>query len=1133
MGRVLGPLHPRGVPDSDRMNPRNQAPHHSGKTARGLLARQTSGVYARNTSVRAKRNMKLQTKTSLIVGSIFAASCLLVLGLFHQVILREFKILEIRQSRRNMARLQEALQQSVRALIDHSKDWGWWEEVYAFVDHPSPQFIEDNLTYQTIAPLGFRHIGFLNSRLELVHGIETDNAQEEVTQLSGVVKSILVETKVFKNVLSNGNEDVGAFATMGGKTFIVAASPIKRDGAERTNGVIFITREVDAAFLDKIKQMTKVDFIANADGRDTRPSREAASLITEAKAFSGVDLREQPEQMLGFSTVHDLAGQPFLSLEASFPRDIYRNAVATERFFGGMFLVIFAASGTAIVLLMRTFVVSPVRRLGSTLQEITVQSDFGGRVEVQSSDEIGALGRKINETLGTLQHALGVAEQAQHVAEAANRSKSSFIAKVSHELRTPIHSITGMLRILLKEERSSAKRNYIMMARNSAYGLLETINEILDFSKAEANKLTLETIEFNPHEVIREALQTVGPRVEEQGSLDTIVEICQGIPDKVYGDPLRLRQVLVNLLGNATKFTKEGHIGLKVNILETDGPKVLLEMRVFDTGVGIPEDRLERIFEPFGQADESMSRRFTGTGLGLTIVKQFVEAMNGTVAVESTLGIGSQFILTIPFESCPDARPVICKPTLNQSRVALIDRQRVAIGRLASGLRETGYEPEIFSSDDSASLEELANNVARYGLLIVTSEALKRSRVFDLIVNARTRDTTPIVAILSPFEISVRERLIALEVPFVVTRPISLLEILGVVSGDISPNSEAWDDAEDTFLHAERPLEILVADDAATNRIILTELLRDAGHHVVCVENGVEMVARVRESLEGARNAPRFDLVLTDVQMPLLDGLSATSQIRELEKELGASQHLPIVAVTAHAMTEETSRMRQFGVDDVVTKPLDPLKLGDVIQRLTRQRGIPSPEEAPQHPATPSLSLSELTELAARLWRQVARRKSDVRELFGLGEDPCTPEELRRVLDVADVMDRSGDSVRRTLLIFRGFLDCFREQVVALGHAKHSGDLGQIQFASHALKGLLLDVGAHISGELASSIERDCKKGDFDLRSPSIAQLTKQTLMVSRLVAQITRLVESGARGNPSENAIMSQNSIAQVAHDS
>jgi signal transduction histidine kinase/CheY-like chemotaxis protein/HPt (histidine-containing phosphotransfer) domain-containing protein len=752
----------------------------------------------------------------------------------------------------------------------------------------------------------------------------------------------------------------------------------------------------------------------------------------------------------------------------------------------------------------------PLNIMAKRLSSVSPDQLSAHMLDDSRSDELGVLARVFNGLMASLSASYIDLKHAKDAAEQANKAKSSFIAKVSHELRTPIHSITGMLRILLREERASGKRNYIMMARNAAYGLLETINEILDFSKAEAGKLILERVEFSLHDAVREAMQTVGPRIEEKGSLETIVEMPQGIPDKVWGDPLRLRQVLVNLLGNATKFTKQGHIGLQVAMHACNAQRVLIEMTVFDTGVGIPADRLDHIFEPFGQADESVSRLFTGTGLGLTIVKQFIEGMGGTVRVESQLGVGSRFILNIPFERAAESTPVVYKPALSSARVALLDGDSAVIERFSHDLEESGYIPEIVRCDNPLELAALAKSINQYGLIIVTSEAMKHSQVFDLVVDLRGREAVPVVSVLSPFEISVRERLLALEVPFVVTRPTSLLDVLGVVSGAVSLSSEAWEDAEDWSLQLSRPLEVLVADDAQTNRIILTELLRDAGHNVVCVENGLEMVTLVKDSLEGVPGTPVFDIVLTDVQMPLLDGLSATSQIRALERELGTKRPLPIVAVTAHAMTDETSRMRNFGVDDVVTKPLDPLRLGQVIQRLTgQQSSTPMQSQSGQStPTTPDKNLTDtqLAELGLRMWTKLATRDDSVSELFGLSEEPSSPEDFQRVLDLGDVLERSGNSVRRTLLIFRGFLDCYREQLQKLNDAKQSKSAEELRFASHALKGLLLDIGARASGGLASSIEQLSKDGQGEEGCNLVGNLTKQALLVARLVAQIEQV---------------------------
>jgi CheY-like chemotaxis protein len=345
------------------------------------------------------------------------------------------------------------------------------------------------------------------------------------------------------------------------------------------------------------------------------------------------------------------------------------------------------------------------------------------------------------------------------------------------------------------------------------------------------------------------------------------------------------------------------------------------------------------------------------------------------------------------------------------------------------------------------------------------------------------------------------------------TRPVSLLDILGLLSGEVEPNQDGWQDAEVTVLNADHPLEILVADDAQTNRIILTELLRDAGHNVVCVENGIEMVARMKDTFECAPGTRPFDIILTDVQMPLLDGLNATSQIRALEQEHGVKSRIPIVAVTAHAMTEETSRMRQFGVDDVVTKPLDPIKLGEVIQKLTGKGSKAA--QTSSRSALPLMSSSQLAELGLRLWTQLARRDSEVSEIFELTNNGSSPEDFQRVLDIMDIIDRSGDSVRRSLLIFRGFLDCFRQQLQSLNDAKQEMNLDELRFASHALKGLLMDVGARTSGELASLIEQLCKVGKTQEAAAHVSKLVKQVLLVSRLISQIAEAADSENAGNP------------------
>lgn len=1061
--------------------------------------------------------MKLQAKTTLIVASSFIAAGALVVGLFTKIILSEFEKLEDLQVADNMSRVEEAFKQEVVALLSRGKDWAMWDDAHSFVANANNEFIEANLTYQILEPLEFEHVAFFNKDLKLVHGVRVDRRAESAVPLPPDFIQYLFTSSAFQNAPKR--DQLGGFISIGGQNFILAITQVTDSaGQAEPSGFLVITKEVTDEFVGRLAHMTRVRLVALQPARNPQPHVTGAP-FDYSRAFVRLPVLKAHDFIKATCNIYDVVGAPFLTLQASFDRSLYFSALDTRRFFSGMFALVCVSLCCVVLLLMRLMVVGPIKRLVFELAEISGSSDFGRTIKLVSRDELGTLTNQINDTLRSLEQSLERAEKAQQSAEMANKAKTSFIAKVSHELRTPIHSITGMLRILLKEERASAKRNYIVMARNSAYGLLETINEILDFSKVEAGKLVLERIEFSIHDVIREAIRTVGPRIEEKGSLEAFVEIPQGIPDKLIGDPLRLRQILINLLGNATKFTKAGQIGLHVSKREIDrAGAVLLELTVSDTGVGIPADRLDYIFEPFGQADESVSRMFTGTGLGLTIVKQVVEGMGGTVRVESEFGVGSRFILNIPFVIAHGAQPLVHRLELKRPRIVIFGSNSIVEQQYAKMLAEEGFTAEIIRADDLGRINEISGNTSQYGMIIATSEALKRSRIFDLVVELRGRGALPVVAVLSAFEISVRERLLALNVPFVVTRPISTFDILGFVSGQYSLQEDVWQDAEDTSLQSERPLEILIADDAQTNRIILTELLRDAGHNVVCVENGEELVAKISDSFNHISGAPQFDLVLTDVQMPLLDGLSATAKVRAMERSSGAYAHLPIVAVTAHAMTDEIGRMRQYGVDDIVTKPLDPIKLGEVIRKLTgqqtRERCSRASGEQKQ-----ALSPTELYDLGLRLWAQVARHGDDMMRLFALSEDPSSPEDFQRVLDIADVVERSGDSVRRTLLIFRGFLESFRGQLQKLGEAKQERNAEKLRFVAHALKGLLLDVGGRASGNLASSIEQMCKDGAAEEAYGHVSTLTNQVLLVARLIAQLTDSVST----SPSQQAGVSQ----------
>jgi CheY-like chemotaxis protein/HPt (histidine-containing phosphotransfer) domain-containing protein len=340
-------------------------------------------------------------------------------------------------------------------------------------------------------------------------------------------------------------------------------------------------------------------------------------------------------------------------------------------------------------------------------------------------------------------------------------------------------------------------------------------------------------------------------------------------------------------------------------------------------------------------------------------------------------------------------------------------------------------------------------------------------------------------------------------------RPISLEDVLLVVSEQLTIDEESWSNDDEASLVASRKLRVLIADDAETNRIILSSMLEDAGHHVTCVENGLDLVASLKGQIEGDLASGRFDIVLTDIQMPLMDGITATQKIRSLEQSTGRPCHIPIVAVTAHAMNDEISRMRGCGVDDVVTKPIQPTELARVLAELaghvsgSSAAAVQTIQEPTDTLSGESAGVSDevanLQDIAYRAWR-LLRQESTISD-FELLDDEVSFVEI---FDIADVFMRSGESVRRTMLILRAFDSSFKSPLAELTHAKSGRDVDLLRSAAHALKGLLLDVGAVTSGKLASTIETCCKEDRFDDAAALVTPLLNQVLSIAGLVNKIS-----------------------------